>query len=435
MDLATVLSSAQSPDIDVRSQSEAYLNHAVETQYGPFLLALVFELATEGKPVSNRQLAGIFMKNLISAQDDDILEEKQAKWLMCENVDNIKDNIRAGFLQAIKSPLHIVSHTAAQVLAAYGAVDVPRNMWPDLLPSLFFNINSPDIHEGCKISSLEALGFMCELIDPDTVEPATVNQILTSIVDGMRTDRSNNIRQAAVAALRNSINFTSSNFENQIERDALMQCICEAAKTEDVRIRSVAFECIATIGELYYEQLQGYFETLFNVTMMAIKTDEAIVALQAIEFWFMISDQEIDILEDVAEGMDVTYLKVIETSSATLVPLLLESMAKQEEEEDEDEEDTGCWTLSMAAASCLESVAIIVKDQVMDYVLPFVQLHFNSPNWNNRDAALQAFGCVIGGTSADRMAPIVVGATLLLLGSLKDASSAVRGRYEGYKNL
>ena len=35
---------------------------------GPFVLALSMELATEGKPESNRQLAGLYLKNLITAQ-------------------------------------------------------------------------------------------------------------------------------------------------------------------------------------------------------------------------------------------------------------------------------------------------------------------------------------------------------------------------------
>lgn len=59
------------------------------------------------------------------------------------------------FLEAIKSPVKVVSHTAAQVLAAYGAVDVPRNAWPNLLSSLFHNINSAEVGDSCKTASLE----------------------------------------------------------------------------------------------------------------------------------------------------------------------------------------------------------------------------------------------------------------------------------------
>jgi len=59
------------------------------------------------------------------------------------------------FLEAIKSPVQVVSHTAAQVLAAYGAVDVPRNAWPDLLAALFHNISDAAIGDVTKVASLE----------------------------------------------------------------------------------------------------------------------------------------------------------------------------------------------------------------------------------------------------------------------------------------
>lgn len=58
-------------------------------------------------------------------------------------------------LQAVSSPVHVVAHTSAQALAAFGAVDVPRNEWPSLLHALFHNISSPEVHEGCKTASLE----------------------------------------------------------------------------------------------------------------------------------------------------------------------------------------------------------------------------------------------------------------------------------------
>ena len=63
-------------------------------------------------------------------------------------------------MAAIKSPIKIVSHTAAQILAAYGAVDLPRNEWPSLLSSLFQNISSPEMHVVCKVASLEVISFM-----------------------------------------------------------------------------------------------------------------------------------------------------------------------------------------------------------------------------------------------------------------------------------
>jgi hypothetical protein len=56
---------------------------------------------------------------------------------------------------AILSPVHVVSHTAAQILAAYGAVDIERGVWISLLPALLNNVANPEIAVSAKIASLE----------------------------------------------------------------------------------------------------------------------------------------------------------------------------------------------------------------------------------------------------------------------------------------
>lgn len=64
------------------------------------------------------------------------------------------------FLQAILSPVNVVSHTAAQIIAAYGAVDVEGGLWPSLLPTLLNNISNPEIPTKPKVSSLEVRTYM-----------------------------------------------------------------------------------------------------------------------------------------------------------------------------------------------------------------------------------------------------------------------------------
>jgi hypothetical protein len=64
-------------------------------------------------------------------------------------------SLQIQFLQAILSPVHVVSHTAAQIIAAYGAVDVEGGYWPSLLPTLLNNISNPEIPMKPKVSSLE----------------------------------------------------------------------------------------------------------------------------------------------------------------------------------------------------------------------------------------------------------------------------------------
>jgi hypothetical protein len=59
-------------------------------------------------------------------------------------------------------------------------------------------------------------------------------------------------------------------------------------------------------------------------------------------------------------------------------------------QEDEPEEDT--WNVAMAAGTCLSLIAGTAGDDVIPYVMPFVQENINHAEWKNREAATLAFG-------------------------------------------
>ena len=50
-----------------------------------------------------------------------------------------------------------MSHTAAQVVAAYGAVDVQAGSWTTLMSSLLGNVSNPDVSLISKVSTMEVL--------------------------------------------------------------------------------------------------------------------------------------------------------------------------------------------------------------------------------------------------------------------------------------
>lgn len=263
---------------------------------------------------------------------------------------------------------------------------------------------------------------MCEVMDPEKVESAVVNQILNSIVDGMRADRRADIRLAAVKALNNSLDFTGQNFEVAGERDAIMRAICEATQANDVKIRETAFECAATVASLYYDKLQAYIETLFNLSMNAIRSDDPAVGMQAIEFWNTICDEEIDIIQDHEDGeTSRPILYLVKAAATMLVPLVLECMTKQEEDADED-----TWNISMAAATLLEAMALTIGDDIVDKVLPFVTQNINNPNWRMKESALMAFGMILDGPSAEKLSPLVAQAMPIIVPYLRDGKALVR---------
>ncbi|KAI2583674.1 KPNB1 isoform 13, partial [Pan troglodytes] len=59
-----------------------------------------------------------------------------------------------------------------------------------------------------KESTLEAIGYICQDIDPEQLQDKS-NEILTAIIQGMRKEEpSNNVKLAATNALLNSLEFT-----------------------------------------------------------------------------------------------------------------------------------------------------------------------------------------------------------------------------------
>lgn len=54
--------------------------------------------------------------------------------------------------------------------------------------------------------------------------------------------------------------------------------------------------------------------------------------MQAIEFWSTVCDCETSVLEDIRDGVDnpTLYLKLVERAAPLLVPIMLETLTKQQ---------------------------------------------------------------------------------------------------------
>ena len=413
MDLNSILLHASSADAAVRNQAETMLKQALETQYSSFLLALCAEFAAEGKPEVVRQLAGLYIKNALSAQNEEMRKDKARQWLSLDEKN--RETIRNALLQNFHSTVAVVRHTTAQVVAAIAVIEMPRKMWPMLVQSLLAIVANPEVAEGSMISCLSALGFMCDDLEIGDLKPEEVDLILTAIIDGMRQDRSNDIRLAAATALNPAIVFANANFSIDMQRNAIMQSICEITQCPDARVRTKAYECVVTVAEHYYELLGAYAQTLFQLSAATVQKDDEAVALQAIEYWSTVCEIEAERYEG------ETQLNLMLNAYTNLIPILLEACTKQSGT-DSDEE----WTLSTAAGMCFKLLAETVKDDIIKHVIPFVTSNINSSNWRHKEAAILAFGSILSGPSPDKLKVIVTQALPHLLPCLSDANALVR---------
>jgi importin subunit beta-1 len=226
------------------------------------------------------------------------LREVQGRWAL--QPEEVRNTVKQLALTTLASKDSRAGQSAAQFIASIAAIELPNNQWAELMPTLVRNVGEGADH--LKQSSLTTIGFICESDDMELRDSLSQhsNAILTAVVQGARKEETNpDVRNSALSALGDSLEFVRSNFENEGERNYIMQVICEATQAEDTRIQSGAFGCLNRIMALYYDKMRFYMEkALFGLTIMGMKNEEEDVAKLAVEFWCTVCEEEISIEDD-----------------------------------------------------------------------------------------------------------------------------------------
>ncbi|KAG8624274.1 hypothetical protein KVT40_007341 [Elsinoe batatas] len=422
MDVNAVLEGTLSPNAETRKSAEQQLNTAAEADFAGYLTRLSQELANDSAQSQVRIAAGLALKNSFSAREYSRLQQVQQRWL--EQVDvGIKQEVKSLALKTLSSNDSRAGQSAAQFIAVIAAIEIPRNQWPELMPSLVQNVGNGADHQ--KQASLTTIGFICETDDVDLREKLTEhsNAILTAVVQGARKEEPNqDVRNAAITALGDSLEFVRSNFENEGERNYIMQVICEATQAPDNRIQQGAYGCLNRIMGLYYDKMRFYMEkALFGLTIQGMKNDEEDVAKLAVEFWCTVCEEEISIEDDnsqaQAEGSTEMreYFNFARVATQEVVPVLLELLAKQDEDATDDE-----YNLSRAAYQCLQLWSQAVGSTAVPAVLQFVEKNLRAEDWRYRDAAVSAFGAIMEGPDEKVLDPLVKQALPVLISMMED---------------
>jgi importin subunit beta-1 len=218
-------------------------------------------------------------------------------------------------------------------------------------------------------------------------------------------------------------NLCRQNFSDAkaVERDAIMGAICGCtADTNPLQVRIPAFDCLLRVAELYYSSLKPYIERLAGITSTAALGAEEDIAVRAVEFWNSIAEEEKQMALENPENC--CY---IVTYADPLTKMLTSLMTKVEEDHDDES-----YTIAQAASNCLASCAIAAENAIVDPVMAFIGASFASPQWQFRDAATVAFGCIQQGPDGEKLKPLIGASVSTLIsrlaGPTKDPSVVVR---------
>ncbi|KAF8548410.1 ARM repeat-containing protein [Imleria badia] len=425
MNASELLANTLSPDATTRQNATQQLENASRENYPAYMAMLSTELANENSQLHIRNAAALALKNALSAREAARQTESANRWLAFDAV--VKSKIKQETLVTLASPIAKAGSFAAQVVAAIATVELPHDQWPDLIELLLgFVNNSPNAN--LKIATLQTIGYICESIKPEILSLRS-NEILTAVIHGARKDEpSSDVQLAAVHALYNSLEFVRENFEREGERNYIMQVVCEATQNPAVAVQVGAFECLVKIMALYYDKMAFYMEqALFGLTVMGMKHNDERVALQAVEFWTTVCEEEIELAHEAREAADYGEPPEVESkffakiALPEVIPVLLSLLTHQEEDADEDE-----WNISMSGGTCLSFMAQAVADSIVPAVIPFIEAHIKSQDWHQREAAVMTFGSILDGPDPTVLMPLVNQALPLLIGMMNDSNIHVK---------
>lgn len=417
--LTDVLLKAQSEDQEVRSVAEQWLMNAQNQNGARYIKLLSDELASNQKPAQSRKLAGLLLKNQLTAKDENRRKQLIVAWQSLKP--EIRLSIKQSALATLGSPEKEARSTAAQVVAAIAIIELPLGEWSDLISILLNNMQQNN--DFLKQHTLEALGYICEEIDADVLAQQS-NQILTAVCKGIK-DPNNDVKLAGCNALFNSLDFVKNNFEKPVERGYIMAVLVEAASSPSIPLQVASLECLVKVATLYYDKLPEFIQKIFNLTVEAIKKGEQEVALQGIEFWSTIAEIEADIIYELEEAQENGReperkpFNFVRGALRFIVPLLTEALTKQEDEPDDD-----TWNVAMAAGTCLNLMASTVDDEIVQYVMPFVEGNIKNENWKFREAATLAFGAILEGPK--NLGPLISQALPVLMSLMNDPNEHVK---------
>ncbi|KAF7964699.1 hypothetical protein HWV62_4055, partial [Athelia sp. TMB] len=320
MSASELLANTLSPDANTRQNATQTLENASRENFPQYVEMMSAELANESSAQHVRNAAGLALKNALAARENERQTEYANRWLSLDPT--AREKIKQESLVTLGSPNTKAGGVAAQVVAAIAAVELPHDQWPDLIGQLLGFMNNPQSTTNLKIATLQGIGYICESIKPETLALRS-NEILTAVIHGARKEEpSSDVQLAAILALFNSLEFVRENFDREGERNYIMQVVCEATQNPSVNVQVGAFECLVRIMALYYDKMAFYMEqALFGLTVVGMKHTDERVALQAVEFWTTVCEEEVELAAEAAEAAE--YGEAPETESKFFAKIAL----------------------------------------------------------------------------------------------------------------
>ena len=359
-----LLVQAQSADPSQRKNGLNAIEKLSQSHLSSFLTELGKVLSDESKDPNIRILSAIIIKNTLLHT-----EVFRNKW-KTELSNKEKNDIKLLVLSTLASSNKSIRTMASTVVASISKIDSPiTETWPELLPSLTDNSFNQDIN--MKLSAIEALGYVCEELNPKSIDSSNVDKIMNALIQNLIKEQNNvQVILQLLKALYYAIRLAQKNFQNNNERRIIMEAIFQIGdkySNDENVLEKIAMLFIEMLSiSSYYDYIEDIFLNIMKFAFGIFekyKESNERLALFGLEIICCIGDEEVSRVNNnyiMINKLDNNMYSIDKRSKGYFnkISTDLQNLIEKNVKLSEDEEEEDMWNISKA---CLHILNIMVQ--------------------------------------------------------------------------
>jgi len=407
------------------SNATGALEQAKNTNFGQMLETLAVVISTETASSVSRCQAALFLKNSISP------EKGAEKWVGLAA--EARGRIKGLVLNTLATPDRMVAMQVAQAVAAIAIIEIPRNLWPDVIPSLV-KATKVTGTGSLQEAAFKALSYIISGMDGSFLSQYLPDTLTVVIGTFSSKTCPPPLIEASLDVLQSMVFLLRPFFQVKEQRDAIVGAVLEKCAFQNKDVVKTALNIISDFMSEYYSYMADYMQKIFEVSLSYISRateDISDIVLAAIEIWITIAEVEIERAEneeDAQQGGKVLdesdkSRKYVEGALQPLLGALFVPLCLQDSDSDEDD-----WDMSHAAATCISYIAECVRDKVVPPAFEVFRKNVENAKWEYRNAATVLWGSILRGPSKGALSPYLsdIGFLNMILKIMKDPDPTVR---------
>lgn len=244
-----------------------------------------------------------------------------------------------------------IRNAAASAMSAIARIEIPIGLWNSLFDDLNCVVQDPSVRLETKSACIEAIRFICEDLDPDSINDTMSASILLMLLYCLQGSMPTALRDEAIQALNVALDYAYSFMQTPEQCTRVMEAVYSCCQDASLEVQTHAIICLNAVFELYYDLLSPFFAPFYTICKEAI-TSVSDVAIQA-----CFSLETLAVVEKMRLENNEPCFNLAASCGADLVEVLCIAMTKQREEDDGE-----TMTVPMAAATCLAAFCEVLKN-------------------------------------------------------------------------